>query len=186
MTANNPALPVTSTRKPSILRRILVFPFKVLWLLIRVAFLLAVIAALTPVAYGAYRLNQPMVMPEAQGITFRQFYAERYEAYELHQETYKVKNNACIVPFLFIATPGSMYFAPQYSLSKMYPGSRFDRMVVKDHGYQYAAPKYDVTWSTLLPATWESFERLMWYFEVLNHSSSCRIPSVNFEAARQK
>ncbi len=186
MTANNPAVPNTRTATPSILRRILVFPFKVLWLLIRVAFLLAVIAALTPVAYGAYRLNQPMTMPEAQGITFRQFYAERYEAYELHQETYGVKNKACTRSFLLVPTPGSMYFAPQYSLSKMFPGSWFDRMVVKDHGYQYSAPKYTVTWATLLPATWESFERTMWNLTVNGNPSGCRIPTVNFEAARQK
>lgn len=185
MTANNPAVPNTRTATPSILRRILVFPFKVLWLLIRVAFLLAVIAVLTPVAYGAYRLNQPMTMPEAQGITFRQFYAERHDAYELHQETYGVKNGACTKTQV-LATLGGFYFAPQYALSKMFPGSWFDRMVAKDDGYQFSAPKYDVTWANLLPATWESFERYQWRHAVDINVYGCRIPSVNFEAARQK
>lgn len=185
MTANNPNLANTRTAKPSILHRILVFPLKVLWLLIRVAFLLAVIAALTPVAYGAYRFNQPMAMPDAQGITFRQFYLERHEAYALHEESNNVKNGACTKTHV-MALFGGFYLAPQYSLSKMFPDSWFDRMVAKDNGYQYAAPNHDVTWATLLPATWESFERNQWNHAVNNNVFHCRIPTVNFEAAHQK
>jgi len=63
-----------------VVKAVLLFPFKVLAFALKVALVLVLAGVVTTVGYGVYRSGQPMVVPEAQGMTYREFLKERMGA----------------------------------------------------------------------------------------------------------
>ena len=63
-----------------VVKAVLLFPFKALWFALKVALVLVLAGVVTTVGYGVYRSGQPMVVPEAQGMTYREFLKERMDA----------------------------------------------------------------------------------------------------------
>ncbi len=132
------------------------------------------------------RINEPMTLPAAQGLTFRQFWLERMEYFENYEKQTGARPGACTGTAKLFAW-GDAAFAAQYALSKAVPeGSFFDRMTVKDNTYKRCAPKHEVTAETFLPSAWNSFECYEWMVLAEPHGGSCRTTYVDFEAARQK
>ncbi len=132
------------------------------------------------------RINEPMALPQAQGLTFRQFWLERMEYFEGLEKKEEVRPGTCtFVEKVF--TFGDAAFAVQHALSKAVPeGSFFDRTTVKDDTYKLCAPKHKVTAEDFMESAWETFECMKWDDLGRPTGGTCHTTYVNFDVARQK
>ena len=119
---------------------------------------------LYPVAWFAWRANQPMTMPEYNGLTFVEFEQWRQMAfndlatkYQVSHPNVDVKFNVCyegeIGILAFVQLPMSGY----YTLAAIYPKlqgaiSARDRKFVPE----------DTTWTTFMSSWWDTTEKFMW------------------------
>ncbi len=170
-------------------KAVLVMPFKLLWMVAKAALLLMLAGLITLAGYGVYRSNQPMVVPEARGITYRQFVAERLRAAKALDEAKAEygKRRACVVTDLVYLHPGIFsVLAPQMTLAVLYPDSRFAKAVIAGDSYAYRNLPVgsEPVWHNVLPLYWEAVERETWTFSVIRSSRSkvCPMPPVDFSA----
>ncbi|HNT53683.1 MAG TPA: hypothetical protein PKG95_03160 [Anaerolineaceae bacterium] len=176
----------TNTKIPpqnNMLRRVLTFPLKALWLALRLVILAALIAPLILTAYGVYRLDRPMTLPEAQGLTYREFIVDRHDALKESEEAYEARPWACrsglplLIPLILYEE------APRYILGVMYPKSFINRTVVRDGGYDFLATRDDLTWLNFPRVWWELFEFSTWTHFTRTSGPVCRyVRPVNFDA----
>jgi len=169
-------------------KAVLLFPFKALWFALKVALVLVLAGVVTTVGYGVYRSGQPMVVPEAQGMTYREFLKERFDALREVDDA-RIANGAkrrvCLssdvtflLPMLFLAS------APQQVLATLYPDSKLARVVEGGDSYYYlnVLTASEPTWRNVLPLYWEAVERQSWTFLVVSGAKSftCPTPPVRF------
>lgn len=168
-------------------KAVLLFPFKVLALAIKVTLVLVLAGVVTTVGYGVYRSGQPMVVPEAQGMTYREFLKERLGAMKALDEMHKKngENPTCQINEIAFTLPG-VYFllAPQVTLAALYPESNFARMVEGGDGYFYrnVPTSREPEWRNVLPLYWEAVERQSWTFLVISgaYLRHCPAPPVTY------
>ncbi len=174
------------------MKAVLAFPFKVLWFVVKVAVVLLLAGVLTTVGYCVYRSGQPMMLPEARGMTYRELAKERYESWnaldvELAARRKESKKNrhACVFSGVFYE---SMFVIPnlsaQMTISAFYPDSKFARGVeAGDSYFQRNLPVGSVPkLRNFLPLFWEAIERQSWTWWVIrdSHSKTCPAPPVKF------
>ena len=121
---------------------------------------------LTPIAFFAWRVVQPMSMPEYRGLNYVQFLSERRQGYDALAQTYQashpnvnVKQGICFGSELAVEITFSWPVSGLYTLVGMVPSIRSHlnplaiRMgFVPDH----------VTFITFLPTWWATFEKMVW------------------------
>ena len=170
-----------------VVKAVLLFPFKVLWFALKVALVLVLAGVVTTVGYGVYRSGQPMVVPEAQGMTYREFLKERMDAMKALDDASAERddNRVCVSTATWIKLP-SMFIllAPQVTLAALYPDSNFARMVEGGDGYFYrnVPTSREPEWRNVLPLYWEAVERKSWTFLVIRGAKSyyCSMPPVTY------
>jgi len=168
-------------------KAVLLFPFKVLAFAIKVALVLVLAGVVTTVGYGIYRSGQPMVVPEAQGMTYREFLKERMDAMKALDDASAERddNRVCVSTATWIKLP-SMFIllAPQVTLAALYPDSNFARMVEGGDGYFYrnVPTAREPKWRNVLPLYWEAVERQSWTFFVIRGAywKTCPMPPVTY------
>lgn len=90
-------------------KAVLLFPFKVLAFAIKVTLVLVLAGVVTTVGYGVYRSGQPMVVPEAQGMTYREFLKERLGAMKALDDASAERddNRVCVSTATWIKLPST-------------------------------------------------------------------------------
>lgn len=173
-----------TTRKPktfgSVLKDILLFPFRLVWKLFKVALLalLAVILVLT--AYCGVQATQPMTIPEApKGMTYYQFLDNRLTAMNTYDATYAKRWHKTdwlskhatsiagfgLLPLCFSVTVPELVFAV------LYPDSKVDQWLKGgDHEYVFQLPRGKAKWSNFPALFWEAVQRSTWSFMVLSEN----------------
>jgi len=169
-------------------KAVLLFPFKVLWFALKVALVLVLAGVVTTVGYGVYRSGQPMVVPEAQGMTYREFLKERMDAMKALDDA-RLENGAkrrvCLATDVFFTLP-MLYFsdAPSLTLAALYPDSKFGRMIEAGDSYFYrnVPTSREPKLINILPLYWEAVERNNWTFLVIRGAKSyyCSMPPVTY------
>jgi len=170
-----------------VVKAVLLFPFKVLWFALKVALVLVLAGVVTTVGYGVYRSGQPMVVPEAQGMTYREFLKERINAARALDDARVAngENRICLNTEVFFTLPG-VYFllATQVTLAALYPDSNFARSVEGGDSYFYrnVPTSREPEWRNVLPLYWEAVERKSWTFLVIRGAKSyyCSMPPVTY------
>ncbi len=171
-----------------VVKAVLLFPFKVLAFALKVALVLVLAGVVTTVGYGVYRSGQPMVVPEAQGMTYRDFLKERMDAMKALDDA-RLENGAerrvCFATDVFFTLPSVFFLlAPQVTLAALYPDSNFARMVEGGDGYFYrnVPTSREPKWRNVLPLYWEAVERQTWTFLVISgaYSKVCPAPPVTY------
>ena len=169
-------------------KAVLLFPFKVLAFAIKVALVLVLAGVVTTVGYGIYRSGQPMVVPEAQGMTYREFLKERFDAARALDDVRLAngkERRVCLPVEVFFTLPG-VYFllATQVTLAALYPDSNFARSVEGGDGYFYrnVPTSREPEWRNVLPLYWEAVERQTWTFLVISdaYSKICPVTPVTY------
>ena len=170
-----------------VVKAVLLFPFKALWFALKVALVLVLAGVVTTVGYGVYRSGQPMVVPEAQGMTYREFLKERINAARALDDARVAngENRICLNTEVFFTLPG-VYFllATQVTLAALYPDSNFARSVEGGDGYFYrnVPTSREPEWRNVLPLYWEAVERQTWTFLVISdaYSKICPVTPVTY------
>ena len=170
-----------------VVKAVLLFPFKVLWFALKVALVLVLAGVVTTVGYGVYRSGQPMVVPEARGMTYREFLKERINAARALDDARVAngENRICLNTEVFFTLPG-VYFllATQVTLAALYPDSNFARSVEGGDSYFYrnVPTSREPEWRNVLPLYWEAVERKSWTFLVIRGAKSyyCSMPPVTY------
>lgn len=164
------------------------FPFKVLWLLAKVTGVLLLGGVLTTVGYCVYRSGQPMVVPEARGMTYREFYKDRYENWKALDERKTIagqdeSGHACVLSGVaYVSLFAVPVLAFEATVSVIYPDSKFAQ--VQEAGDSYFHRNVPVgskpIWHNFLPLFWEAVERKSWTWFVIrgSFSKACPMPPV--------
>lgn len=131
--------------------------FKALFQVITIFALLTVI---TPVAYFAWRMDQPLPQPEFKGLTYYQFVKWRKIAYEDRAIEYQKSH-----PSKKVDT-GMCHRNVQFLTVTLLPLQSFGYTVAALNGAKprasYPLPE-DVTLINFVPKWWDTFEHLFWY-----------------------
>lgn len=168
-------------------KAVLLFPFKVLAFAIKVTLVLVLAGVVTTVGYGVYRSGQPMVVPEAQGMTYREFLKERINAARAVDDARAAngENRICLNTDVYFLLP-MLYFsdAPSLTLAALYPDSKFGRMIEAGDSYFYrnVPTSREPKLLNILPLYWEAVERNNWTFLVIRGAKSyyCSMPPVTY------
>ena len=182
---SNPAHPKLTFGR--VVKAVLLFPFKVLWFALKVALVLVLAGVVTTVGYCVYRSGQPMVVPEARGMTYREFLKERINAARALDDARVAngENRICLNTEVFFTLPG-VYFllATQVTLAALYPDSNFARSVEGGDSYFYrnVPTSREPEWRNVLPLYWEAVERQTWTFLVISdaYSKICPVTPVTY------
>ncbi|NSW52916.1 MAG: hypothetical protein HPY85_10460 [Anaerolineae bacterium] len=169
-------------------KAVLLFPFKVLWFALKVALVLVLAGVVTTVGYGVYRSGQPMVVPEAQGMTYREFLKERMGAMKALDDARLAngeERRVCLNTDVFFTLPALFFYAaPQHILAVLYPNTNFARAVEGGNHYYYrdVPTASEPKWRNVLPLYWEAVERQSWTFLVIRGAKSynCPMPPVTY------
>lgn len=170
-----------------VVKAVLLFPFKVLAFALKVALVLVLAGVVTTVGYGVYRSGQPMVVPEAQGMTYREFLKERINAARALDDVRAAngENRICLNTDVFFLLPGVFFqLSPPLTWSALYPDSNFARMIEAGDSYFYrnVPTSREPKWRNVLPLYWEAVERNTWTFLVVRGAKSyyCSMPPVTY------
>ncbi len=175
-----------------VVKGVVTFPFKVLWFVVKLAFVLLLAGVLTTVGYCVYRSGQPMMLPEARGMTYRELFQERYEVWKARdvelaarRKESKENRHACaLVGVGFVTSVGVPVFAFQHTVSAIYPDSKFAQSVeAGDSYFQRNLPVgSEPKWRNFFPLFWEAVERESWTWWVIrgSYSKTCPMPPVKF------
>ncbi len=177
-----------TTKKTSgqVLKSILLFPFKLLWLLVKVVFILLVVIVLSGGTYWYVKSQQPMVVPEAKGMTYQQFMLDRYRAAKvLDDNTRKNRpdhNPACVFGAVMTLPVIVYYLSPIAALAEILPDSSFAHTAANgDSYYERNRPTgSEPTWWNFPALHWEAVERKSWTWYVILDAKSrvCPMPPV--------
>jgi len=177
----------TNTKTPpkNNVLRVLAFPFKAIWLVLRLVIAAALIAPLILTAYGVYRLDRPMTLPEAQGLTYREFIVDRFEAFKEAEVAYDTRPWVCRSGIPAILLLVLYEESPRYIVAVMYPESFINRTVVRDDEYYYLLGRRDdLTWLNFPHVWWDLVEIRTWGHFTRTKLDPCDyVRPVNFDAA---
>jgi hypothetical protein len=127
---------------------------------------LTIIALLTPIAYFAWRVGQPMGMSEFHGLTYFQLITERQEAYSQLAHSYQVnhpdvevKADMCFGVELGIEIMVSWPHSSFYTLAGLFPSLK---RYVNPRDLRRGYVPENVTFANFLPTWWKTFELFIW------------------------
>lgn len=179
---------MNTTRKTfgQVLKAILLFPFRLLWLLLKVAFLLLVLFVLTGGAYAYIRSQQPMVVPEANGMTYQEFMRDRYQAAKVLDDNTRAnrpdKNPVCVTSITMKLPVIYAYISVVDTLAEIYPDSSAARLAENGDSYheRNRPTASEPIWTNFPALHWEAVERESWTWYVIRAADSrtCPLPAV--------
>ncbi len=170
-----------------VLKAILLFPFKLLWLLLKVVFLLLVLAVLTGGASVYIKSQQPMIVPEAKGMTYQQFMLDRYQAAKAlddnTRENRPDKNPVCVASqAIIMPVIIYFYFSVLKTVAEIYPDSSLAHAAANGDSYheRNRPTGSEPIWWNLPALHWEAVERESWTWLVIRGATSrvCPMPPV--------
>ena len=164
----------------SVLKDIVLFPFRLAWKLFKFALLVLLAVVLTLTVYCANQAFKPMTLPEApKGMTYYQFLGERLTAMNTYDEAYAKRWNKTdwlSKHATSIARFGGfgMYTlanVPESVFAVLYPGSKVDKWLkAGDSQYSFQLPKGEAKWSNFFPLFWEAVQRSTWDWMVFREN----------------
>ena len=173
-----------------VVKGVVTFPFKVLWFVVKLAFVLLLAGVLTTVGYCVYRSGQPMMLPEARGMTYRELAKERYESWKAldvelaaRRKESKENRHACALVGVFYV---NMFVVPvlafEATVSAIYPDSDFAHVQeAGDHYFYRNVPVgSEPKWGNFLPLLWEAVERQSWTWWAVRTTYTCPTQPVKF------
>jgi len=124
------------------------------------------------------KINQPMELPNAHGMTYQQLIEDRLEGYKKNQEIYHYDTmTGCVMPNLFGLGYG-VYLSSWYTYAGMNPDSQAAKSILSFDYEQGFVPK-NVTLQDIPTAWWLTFQKLSWFALVDGDSSTvvkaCRL-----------
>ena len=108
------------------------------------------------------KINQPMELQNAHGMTYRQLIEDRLVGYKQNQKVFHYNTTTgCVIPDVFGLGYGiylsSLYtyvgVKPESQLADLIPQADFQRGFVPDN----------VTWQQVPEAWWRTFEKITWF-----------------------
>lgn len=182
MTKNTMKNQATTLKTPhkktvgSILKTVIVFPFRLIWTIIKFGFLALVAIYLALTIYCVSQFNKPMTIPEAKGLTYTQFLSNRYDAFMKYDTQYCAQWNktdwlcrhAHVSGFALLPL-AQMASAPESVLAVLFPGGKVDQwLMAGDSSYEYQLPRGEAKWTNVLNLYWESIQRSTYAFLVIS------------------
>ncbi len=155
---------------------------KLVGTILRVAFKICLfgltVVLVAPLAYFAWRANQPMELSQFDGRTYlewqdtrRAAYAELAQQYRSSHPKQEVKDGICFFTEagvqLVAAVPNSGF----YALAGIYPSLR---SFTNPQDLRDGLVPQGITWARFLPAWWETFEKFVW--EMAEHAPHGPVP----------
>jgi len=164
----------------SVLKDILLFPFRLVGKLIKVALLALLAVILTLTAYCGVQSTQPMTIPVApKGMTYYQFLDNRLTAMNAYDAAYGKRwhktdwlseHATALVRFSGLGFY-TLFNVPESVLAVLYPGSKVDQWLKwGDHEYTFQLPRGEARWSNLPALFWEAVQRSTWDWMVLREN----------------
>lgn len=160
----------------SILKTVVMFPFRLIWTIIKFGFLALVAIYLALTIYCVSQFNKPMTIPEAKGLTYTQFLSNRYDAFMKYDAQYCAQWNktdwlcrhAHVSGFALLPIYQAVV-APEAVWVVYFPSGKVDTWLkAGDSTYAFDLPKGEVKWSNVLNLYWESFQRSTYSFLVIS------------------
>ena len=146
-------------------KNVLLFPFRAVKFLLKWGFraVLAILIIFTLL----YMVNAatPMAVPEAQGMTTAQLYADRFKAV-VEFTKYKDGHPLWLVPMLLIFPPGYFMGPFETMLCAYFPDGKLEqwvrKTVITGNEYYRFVPSLEPTLSNLPKIVKENFDRYTW------------------------
>jgi len=191
---NNPTGTV-STRKPktfgSVLKDILLFPFRLIGKLFKLALLALLVVVLVLTTYCGVQATQPMTIPEApKGMTYYQFLENRLNAMNTYDAAYCKRwkktgwideHTTALVRFSGLGFY-TLFNVPESVLAVLYPGSKVDQWLKwGDHQYALQLPRGEASWNNFPALFWEAAQRSTWDWMVIREN---KLPLPTLPAAK--
>jgi len=169
----------------NVVKTILLFPFRLAWTVIKFGFFAVVAVFLALTIYCVSQFGKPMTIPEAQGMTYNEFVANRYDAFMKYDKAYCERmykecdwlreHSTSLSSFLGMPV-FNIVTAPQSVWAVFFPGGKVDRWLKNtDSMYSYQLPKGEVKWTNVLDLYWEAIQRSTYDWLVFREN---RIPFV--------
>jgi hypothetical protein len=157
-------------KKQSLMVRIALFPVKLILRVLEVAIILIVAVAITLGIFCGSRTSEPMVMREAQGMTYGAFLEDREDAIDPDGFVQKFeKITFPVIKSALVSVPAT--------LKTLLPSSRLMNEFYRIPYFSYIAGNEKGEWADLPKLYWKAFERANWAF-LVNMNSSVRHPVV--------
>lgn len=115
---------------------------------------------------GLVRAAFPMNLPEAQGMTYYELLAERFDAYKDGNST-KLIITVIATRFLSLPVEIVYYGSTPSVITIFYPDSRVADWYRTNPGYEWTLPKGEVSVRNIPALYWEAIERTTWEFMVI-------------------
>ena len=169
----------------NILKTIVLFPFRLIWTIIKFGFLALIAIFLALTIYCVSQFNKPMTIPEAKGLTYSQFLNNRYDAFMKYDSQYCAHWNktdwlcehATGVPRMAGLPFYQLSSVPQSVWAVFFPGGKVDNWLkAGDATYSYDLPKGKVQWTNITDLYWEAIQRSTYSLLVI------RVNKVPFDA----
>jgi hypothetical protein len=167
------------------MKTILKYILKVGSVIMKIFLFLLVILILAPIGFFAWRVSQPMNMPEYDGRTFYELLSERRQAYTDLAQTYQashpnteVNNGMCFQNEVFMAAVYTLPWAGFCTISNLIsPLQVFVGPRARQAGCD---ADEDATWLNLFSSWWGNFEKMQ--YPMFDHRTVgpviyCRIPA---------
>ncbi len=125
-----------------------------------------VAASITPLAYFAWRANQPMELPQFGRRTYfewleirRASYDDLAGEYRIRHPRQNVKEEICFLSEVGIQLVAAVPNSGFYALAGIYPSLQ---SFVDPHDRRDGLSPPAISWLQFLPAWWESYEKFVW------------------------
>jgi hypothetical protein len=153
----------------SVVKTILLFPFRLAWTAIKFGFFAVVAIFLALTIYCVSQFGKPMTIPETQGMTYNEFVANRYDAFMKYDKAYCERmykecdwlreHSTTLTRFGGLPVT-NMLTAPESVWAVFFPDGKVDRWLKNtDSMYSYQLPKGEVKWTNVLGLYWEAIQR---------------------------
>jgi hypothetical protein len=108
------------------------------------------------------KINQPMELPNAHGMTYRQLIENRLNGYQQNQEKFHYNTvTGCVVPDVF-GLGYAAYLSSWYTFAGLEPKSQMAKMI-PPVDFQRGFVPQDISWREAPNAWWITFEKLSWF-----------------------
>ncbi len=125
-----------------------------------------VVVLVAPLAYFAWRANQPMELLQFDGRTYIEWQNARRVAYDDMAEQYRsshpkqeVKDGICFLTEVGIQLGAAVPNSGFYALAGLHPSLQ---SYTNPRDLRDGLVPQGVTWAGLLPAWWTTFEKFVW------------------------
>lgn len=145
-----------------LLKNLFLFPLKVLLRVFEISLFVVVATVITLAILSFSRTSQPMVMPEAQKMTYAEFIDDRAVQLQTYEPGFRkiIDVDLPIAKAFMVSIPAT--------ISTLTPGAKIDRYFSHTPHFFYITEGEPRDWSDLPRLFWETFERASWAYLVFD------------------